>query len=108
MWIRNLRGLQKLSFLRKYLAKRISQSEYLKHSGDEECADACFDGTWSAVLDVGGGWDRSVRMPYLLKRMLSWHPYFWVNLLKGNFSYIISETFKRARMKFKCDSSAQL
>ncbi len=98
-WVQNLKRLEKFSFSRKYLAKRLLQYADLKHSGYDECADACFDGTWSGILDLGGRWDKSVRAPYVVKRILSWHPYFWAKALGGNYAKIPLKILQGARMR---------
>jgi len=98
-WVRNLRGIEKFFFIKKYLARRVADYGNLRDFGNDECADACFDGTWSAILDVGGPWDTNVRMPHLIKRIFSWHPYFWASLLRGNFLNIASEILKRTKIR---------
>lgn len=98
LWIKNLRLLEKISFSRKYFAKKISQYGYLQSHGDEECANAVLDGTWSGVLDIKGGWDKNVKAPYILKNILSRHTSCWVRLLGGNYSNIHSAILRELKI----------
>jgi|SRR3972149_1320102 len=99
-WFQYLNSTEKVSFMRKYLARKIAEYGSLKESGCDEYANACLDGTWAAFHGVGGAWNESVRFPLIIKRGFSWHPYLWVNLFKGDLLNIIFEISKRVRAKF--------
>src|SRR3989304_1720942 len=72
-WFQYLNSTEKVSFMRKYLARKIAEYGSLKES---------------------------VRFPLIIKRRFSWHPYLWVNLFKGDLLNIIFEISKRVRAKF--------
>lgn len=99
LWMSNLRGLDRFAYLRKFMAETIAYSALLREKNLNESADACFDGAWCALQGKGGTWNRNINMPIILKKIFSWHPYFWANLLKGNFSSIASEVLKRGKAK---------
>jgi GT2 family glycosyltransferase len=99
LWIENLKGLEKFSFSRKYIAKKLWECADFRRLGYDEWADACFDGTWAAIIGVGGRWDTNVRRPYLLKRILSWHPYFWARIFGANYLNIPSKILGGRKMR---------
>jgi GT2 family glycosyltransferase len=97
------KDLGKLPFLGKYLSYIIMLSMNCRQDHNREAADACLDGAWAAIRGIGGPWQGNIKMPGWLRKALgflsSWHPYFWLNLLEGRFSYIFSEVLNRGRKK---------
>jgi GT2 family glycosyltransferase len=98
-WMNNLKRSDKLNYFRTYLADAISYRAVLREANLFESGEACFDGVWAAFLGLGGQWDKNIKMPSILKKIFSWHPYFWVNLLECRFQHILSETLKRAKLQ---------
>ncbi len=84
-WRDNLRGLDKISCLRHYLSDSVSLAGSLKKKKKPDSANACLDAVWSALRNIKGPWDRDIRMPSLIKRILLAYPIFWVYLLRGGF-----------------------
>jgi hypothetical protein len=39
------------------------------------------------------------RMPRLLRRVLAWHPYFWIGLLQGRYGDIVGRVGTRLRKR---------
>lgn len=103
LWMDNLTGLKRCRYFLRYLAHVISYSAMLNDEGSAECVSACLDGAWSALRGIGGQRDETVEMPRWLKRIFycfySWHPYFWVGLLRGNFLSLYSEVIRRSKTK---------
>jgi len=99
LWVQYVKGLKKILYLKKYLAKVIGNAASFRFYLGKEFADACFDGAWSAFRGVGGPWDKNIKMPFILMKIFSWHPYFLENLLNGEFLNIFSETLKRVKVK---------
>ncbi len=103
LWMDNLKGLRRVNYFRRYIADTISYAALLSKKNLAESADACLDGAWAAIRGIGGPWDKSVSMPSSLKKVLhvlcSWHPYFWADLLMGNFFKITSELLKRTKAR---------
>jgi hypothetical protein len=98
-WMNYLRDLNKLYYLRKYFSGIIETfGVRLQHNGTEY-GDAVLDGAWGAICGINGEWDKNVRVPYSLKKIISWHPYFWASLLRGEFLHIASEVLKRTKME---------
>jgi GT2 family glycosyltransferase len=100
-WMDNLKGSDKINYFREYLADAISDRAALRERNLFESSEACFDGVWAAFRGIGGRWDKNIKMPKLIKRLFSWHPYFWVNLLDGNISYIVSQGLNRTKGKIR-------
>lgn len=99
LWMRNLNGFQKCLYPMRYLADGISQFAILSDSGLNESADACFDGMYCAFRNVGGPRNGTFKMPNIVKKAFLWHPYLWVELLKGNFLQVFLEISKRIKNK---------
>jgi GT2 family glycosyltransferase len=100
LWMKYLKGFNRLEYFRKYWAYAISYGASLREKNLNESADACLAGAWSAICGIGGHWNKNIKMPSILKKIFSWHPYFWTSLLKGDFSNIFSEVFKRIKLRF--------
>lgn len=99
LWMSNLSGLEKFTYFRKFMAQTISYSALLRKDNLDESADACFDGAWFAIHGIGGTWNSNIKMPSIFKKIFSWHPHFYANLLQGNISYIASEVLRRTKAK---------
>lgn len=98
-WMGNLKGFRKLSYFRKFMADTIWDGAALRNENLVESAEACLGGAWCAIRRMGGLWNKNVRTPYLMKQILSWHPFFGVGLLRGEFRSITSEVLKRTKYK---------
>jgi GT2 family glycosyltransferase len=98
-WFSYIRGMQRISYVRRHAADAIVQAASCKDLGFLESMDACLDGLWGAWLGVTGVWDKNVRMPTILKRVILWHSHFWADLLIGQFRKILGEVARRARRK---------
>jgi len=94
---------RKLFFWGNYFSDIIMTVTHCSQCSNSEAEDACLDGAWAAMLNIGGPWDKNVRMPLPLKKVFyslrSWHPYFWTSLLKGEVLEIFSEVRKRISIK---------
>jgi len=99
LWMENVEGLTRLTYFRKFLAESISYAGFLMGEKLDESADACFDGAWCAIRNIGGPWSGKIKMPYLMKKIFSWHPYFWANLIRGKFMNVAFEILKRAKIR---------
>jgi hypothetical protein len=96
-WMKYLRGVNKLYYLRKYFSGIIEDfAVRLEYIGTEH-GDAVLDGAWGAICGINGKWDRNIKVPYSLKKLISWHPYFWAGLLRGDFLRIASEVLRRTK-----------
>lgn len=93
----------KLFFWGNYFSDVIMTATHCKQCSSKEAEDACLDGAWAALLNAGGQWDKSIRMPLPLKKVFyflsSWHPYFWTGLFKGDVLEILLEARKRISIK---------
>jgi len=99
IWSDKLRGVEKLNFMRRYLAFAISNIAEFKRMNLNEAVDAGLGGIWAALNNKGGPWERSLTMPAWFKAVFipvcSWHPYLWCRLLNGEGSKIMAEVAKR-------------
>lgn len=98
-WIKYLSGLNKLYYPRKYFAGIMKQFGIRLEHNSTEHAGALLDGAWAAICGINGKWDKNVKVPSCLKEMISWHPYFWASLLRGELRHIVSEILRRANAK---------
>jgi hypothetical protein len=95
-WMGILNGRRrKFDYALHYLADRISFFSELRKEGHFEAADACLDAVWAAMRGIGGPKDNNVKMPRVLKGILSYHPYFWVGVLRGNMKATLFTTIHR-------------
>lgn len=100
-WMKHLVGCKKFFYFWKYLANSMAQVASCCGNGATGYAEACFNGTWDAICGIDGPWrNKNIKLSRVFTRLLSWHPYFWVNLLRGNFLNIVSETLKRTKKEF--------
>jgi len=88
-WRDNLSGLDKIFYLRNYLSDSISRAGSLKKKKKHESVNACMDGIWSALRGVTGPWNKNIKMPSFIKRILLAYPFFWVYLLRGEYRKIL-------------------
>lgn len=100
MWTKYLKGISKILYIRKYFANVIGKAATYRFYLGDEFADAWLNGAWSGICRRYGPIDKSIRMPLALKKIILWHPYFWANLLQGNFSHIIFEILRRVKLRF--------
>lgn len=103
LWMSNLKGFDRLTFFRKYIAHVITYGASLREQKLAKSVDACLDGVWAGLRGIGGPWNKDIKMPRWLKRIFyglsSWHPYFWASLLRGDFLNLASEVLKRTKSK---------
>ncbi len=99
---KHFRHIRRLSVLRNYISAVFASVGYL-NKNNNDCVDACLEGMWAALSGVVGSWDKSIKMPRWLRRIscffISWHPYFWSKLLRGEFVNIASEFLQRSRAR---------
>ncbi len=85
----------KIFYYFNFLADSIETATLIPN----ECIDALIDGIWNAYLRNGGSWEERKKMPRVLNRLfrklISWHPFFWVNLFRGNFVEIFRLLIRR-------------
>jgi len=92
LWMNNLKRNERGSYIRNYLAHIISYGGLLKGKNLPDSVSACLDGMWCAIRGIGGPRNPAIKTPRTLKLVMnffiSWHPYFWANLIRGNVSGI--------------------
>jgi GT2 family glycosyltransferase len=100
LWMDTLEGRERISFLPEYLSRIVSYGGTLNAKNLPESIDACLDGVWSAFRGKGG--PGRVVMPSLFRGvfrfLFSWHPYFWSNLLRGDFAAIRADLARRRKI----------
>lgn len=99
MWEKNLRGLDRIIYIGKYFAKVIEEAVAWRYYFGDEFADACLNGAWCGICGRYGPINNDIKMPLVLKKIFSWHPYFWVSLLRGEISKIAVEVLNRTKEK---------
>jgi hypothetical protein len=80
----------------RLVAKTLIEAEAWRREGRSEIARACMDALWDALRGHFGPMSAKGRMPWLLRRMLEWHPFLWVWMLEGRYGDLIAEV--KARM----------
>ena len=101
---KHAKGFQKISFVSDYLAETIRLINNFSHQADSDHAiDAYLTGVSDAFLNKSGQWNGIVRAPGWLKKLYgllcSWHPFFWMDLFRGEFAKISSEMLRRIKTK---------
>lgn len=99
LWMDALKGMERNFRIRKYLAYVISYGGSLREKNLPDSVEACLDGVWHAFRGAGGPRNPEITMPIPLRKMFhflfSWHPYFWVDLLRGDLPAIASNIKER-------------
>lgn len=99
LWADSLGGMARYLHIPRYLSHIISYGGSLREKNLPESVEACMDGVWHAYRGEGGARNPGIVMPAPLKGvfrfLFSWHPYFWANLLRGDFIRIGSDIKKR-------------
>jgi GT2 family glycosyltransferase len=102
LWMDALKGMERIFQIRRYLAYVISYGGSLRQKNLPDAVEACLDGVWHAFRGAGGPRNPEITMPIPLRKMFhflfSWHPYFWADLLRGDFTEIASNMRKRTRV----------
>jgi hypothetical protein len=76
----------------------IASSLALKSKGLSESADACYNGAWSAIRNIGGCYETAIKMPKVLKNLFSWHPLFWAEIVRGDYHSVARELYKKIKV----------
>jgi GT2 family glycosyltransferase len=101
VWMSHLTGSQRRAYPRRYLAFVVERVYEARRQGADIVAEAALDGAWDAFHGRFGPLPAGPRMGSALKRailvLLSWHPFFWVALLRGRFSVIAARSLRRNR-----------
>lgn len=84
VWMSALTFVKRLIFFRKYLARVMRIIGNLKDIREYEKLEAVADGLYCGLQYRGGKWNENVKMPVAIKKFISWHPYFFANLLEFN------------------------
>jgi len=100
LWSQHLEGFKKIIFFKKYIIKVIETSANYRFHYGEVYSDACFNGAYSAIRGADGPWDENIKMPFILKKILLWHPYLLGNMLRGDILNIFTEITKRVKKRF--------
>jgi GT2 family glycosyltransferase len=99
VWRSHLTGWQRWAYSCRYLAWALERVHSARRSGSEVVAGAALDGAWDALHGRFGQRSAASTMPSALKRalvtLLSWHPLFWVMLLRGRFAAIVARSLRR-------------
>ncbi len=102
LWMDTLKGIKKVSHLRRYLAHIVSYGGALREKSLPDSVEACLDGVWHAFRGAGGPRNPEITMPIPFRKifyfLFSWHPYFWAGLLRGDFREIAANLRKRMRI----------
>jgi GT2 family glycosyltransferase len=102
LWMDNLKGMERVFHIRRYLAHIISHGGSLREKNLPDSVEACLDGVWHAFRDAGGPRNPEITMPIPLRRLFrflfSWHPFLWASLLLGDYPEIASNIRKRMRV----------
>ncbi len=94
-WNKALRWDKKIIFMQKYIVRALRDIGHYKKEQNIESVDACLDGVYSVLRNVGGEWNKNIKMPKLLKKLILSHPWFLADLFEFN----ISKYFLRSNAK---------
>lgn len=83
-WKERAKGLKRMVFLRMYMARLIRMLAYYQREGWDDIIDASLAGLYCGIRNIGGPWDKSIKMPRRWKKLIMNQPYFWVRLCEVN------------------------
>lgn len=99
LWMKHLKGWDRVSFVRKYLGDVISYAGMLRAMGRTDSVDMCLNGFWWAFRQRGGPYETGMDIPNGLKKLIvvfvNWRPYFWSNFIHGNYRLLYRESKDR-------------
>ncbi|MDP2654681.1 MAG: glycosyltransferase family 2 protein [Candidatus Omnitrophota bacterium] len=76
---------RKFRFYRKFLAKTFAELGHSQKEGRLEAVDAYLDGLYCGLKGIAGRWDKTKKMPRWIKAIILAHPFFWSDMLNGDF-----------------------
>lgn len=101
LWRDNTQGFRRILLPGYYLGMVINYALGLSDEGNVKGFNACMNGFWAALRTKGGGYDPTIVIPPWLKNIfrffISWHPYFWVRLLRFDVIGIVRATLFKAQ-----------
>ncbi|MBN2457219.1 MAG: glycosyltransferase family 2 protein [Sedimentisphaerales bacterium] len=97
-WKKKVSGLRKFLLIRTYLASVIRKLAFYKKQAWNDIIDACLDGLYCSFRGIGGEWDKSIKMPGILKKLIMWRPYFWVRLFELNTRRVCDRLLGRKKL----------
>lgn len=104
LWRDNTHGLRRIFIPGYYVAMVINYAQGLTVEGNEKGFNACLNGFWAAMKGKGGGYDPTIVVPVWLKAifsfLVSWYPYFWIRLLRGDVIGIVRASLVKAQARF--------
>jgi len=74
-----------LCFIIKNIRESLSRALRFEINGLIEQAEACDNALWNGLIGNGGGLNEIRPTPWIIKRIVTSHKYFWVTLLEGKF-----------------------
>ena len=96
-WKNKARGFKKVRLLRVYLARLIRKLAFYQRNGWDDIIDASLAGLYCSFRNIGGSWDKSVKMPPFFKKLIMRRPYFWVRIFELNTKKVISRLFGKRK-----------
>jgi len=87
-WMENLRSMDKIRFLRRYLLRSIQSRLKFEENNKMAVVRQINRAIWYALRNKGGGPDECGEIPGWANSLFFNHPYFWRNLLDGNYRTI--------------------
>ncbi|MGH9891203.1 MAG: glycosyltransferase family 2 protein, partial [bacterium] len=100
-WMRFLPWHRRVTFSRRYARDTITRLIEYKGSDAQEVADALCDSLFYALTGRGGLWDRSVKMPAWMKRLVIRHRFALVELLDFRIDRIVGGVVKKAARRLR-------
>jgi GT2 family glycosyltransferase len=100
-WKDNSTGLKRFLLPAFYIGMVINYSKELSDEGNENGFKACINGLWAASKGEGGGYNANITAPSWIHKLfrffVTWHPYFWVMLIRFNFRDIARTALSRVK-----------
>lgn len=101
VWNDNTQGFRRIFLPGYYIGMVINYANCLSEEGNEDGLNACLNGFWAAIKGKVGGYDPTVVIPPLLKKVfcfyVSCYPHFWVRLFRCDFFGIIRTSLAKVR-----------
>ena len=97
--LKHSRGLGKVSILQNYFSKIIGNAGFYKELKCYEAVDATFDGLYHAIFNISGVWDRNIKCPKFINRIVMAHPFLITDLINLRFDRILFNLIKKGKQE---------
>jgi len=93
-WMKHLSGFSRMRYFFHYVSEVFDKLGHYKEDGCDAFLDVVCDAFYYALCDIGGPWNRQIRMSALLRKCCCACPFLITDLLNGRFGTIANRMFR--------------